>query len=75
MATVRAARAPIAFPAEVVARRRTCAVDDAGTVVVAVVAVDGAAAVRSVATLVGHLLKTDKLKYMAGLSNRQPASV
>jgi len=54
MTEARAEQAPIAFPAEVVARRRTCAVDDARSVVAAVV---GSAAIRSVALLVGHLLK------------------
>jgi len=55
MAEVQAERALIVFPAEVVVRRRTCAVDDARFVVV-VVGV-GSAAVRSVAPLVEHLLK------------------
>jgi len=50
-----AGRALIAFPAEVVARLCTCAVDDARSAAVAVVV--GSAAIRSVAPLVEHLFK------------------
>ena len=75
MAPAWAGRALRAFPAEVVVRRRTCAVDDARTAVVVVAVVAGAATIRSVAPLVQHLSKTDKLEYRAGLSNRQQADI
>jgi len=49
-----AGRALKAFPAEVLARRCTCAVDDARSAAAAAAA--GSVPVRSVAPLVGHLL-------------------
>ena len=60
MATWRAGRAAlIVFPAEVDARRRTCAVDDARTVVDVV---GGAAAIHRVAPLVAHLSNREEAR-------------
>jgi len=55
MAEASAGQELISFLAEVVSRRRTCAVDDARSAAAAVVVV-GSAAIRTVALLVEHLL-------------------